>query len=70
MIGIHDNAIAAFYYELRRGKAIRLDEKLKILLTGTYRGVYLFKGWKMSKQRFWRLRASYPVEFQRYQYKF
>jgi hypothetical protein len=55
---------------LRRGKAVRVDEKLKMLLNGSFRGVLLFKGWKMSRAKFERLRKTYPAEFIRYQYKF
>lgn len=62
--------IPLYYVELCRG-CNDLAEKLRILLTGEYQGVQLFKhGWKMSKKRMGLLRRHYPYEFMRYQYMF
>jgi hypothetical protein len=53
-----------------RGKAVRVEQKLKMLLEGKFKDVSLFKGWKMGKKRNNRLRQKYKYEFGRYQYMF
>ncbi len=51
LINFSQNNIGSFFHELSRGKCVRLQEKLKMLLLGEWRGVRLFSGWKMSKKR-------------------
>ena len=44
--------IPYFYEDLLHGKAVRIHEKLKLLVNGEHKGVQLMKaGWKMSKKR-------------------
>jgi hypothetical protein len=47
---------------------VRLEDKLHMLLLGEYKGVELFRGWKMSKKRNNKLRMAYPQVYERYGY--
>lgn len=49
-----------FFEEIAKGDAVRVAEKLHIMLLGEYKGVELFRGWKMSKKRNNIVRKKYP----------
>jgi hypothetical protein len=57
-----------FFEELEKGKTVRLEDKLQMFLLGEYKGVKLFRGWKMSKKRSNKLRMAYPQVYERYGY--
>ena len=62
--------IVIYYTEVKR-EGRMLEHKLRMLLTGEYKGIRLMKdGWMMSRRRTNELRARYPLIFQRYQYMF
>jgi hypothetical protein len=70
LVNFSQNNIMSFFHELARGKCVRLQDKLRMLLVGEWRGVRLFSGWRMSRKRGNMLRMKYPYEFTRYQYMF
>ena len=70
LVNFNEDALPSFYHELARGKAVRVQDKLRMLMTGEHRGVRLFRGWKMRFGKWCRLQERYPVEFQRYKYMF
>lgn len=70
LVNFDQNNTSSFFHEIERGKCVRLQDKLRMLLLGEWRGVRLFQGWKMSRKRWAALQRKYPVEFARYQYMF
>jgi hypothetical protein len=64
------NQAAHFFQEMMTGKSIKIAEKLRIMLFGEHKGIYLFKGWKIGKSKMRKLELKYAIDFLRYRYMF
>lgn len=60
LVNFDQNGLLSYYHELARGNCVRVQDKLRMLLTGEHRGVKLFSGWKMKFGRWSRLQNKYP----------